>query len=101
MSTHPGDFGKGGDGIVHFRREKFIPYGDRMEATVAWGDILIEVKSTLNTLRHFSINLGFKAPDGAKGEEITRPTFRRELVIYVPPGTLVYEDASGELLASG
>ena len=92
--------GKGGDGIVHFRREKFIPYGGPDGGDGGHGgDILIEVKSTLNTLAAFQHKLRFKAPDGAKGGGNNQTGRSAEsLVIYVPPGTLVYEDASGELL---
>lgn len=92
--------GKGGDGIVHFRREKFIPFGGPDGGDGGHGgDILLEVKSTLNTLAAFQHKLKFKAQDGLKGGGNNQTGRSAEnLVIHIPPGTLVYDDASGELL---
>jgi GTP-binding protein len=92
--------GKGGDGIVHFRREKYIPFGGPDGGDGGHGgDVIIEVKHTLNTLAAFKHKLTFKAQDGAKGGGNNQTGRSAEnLVIHVPPGTLVYVDASGELL---
>ena len=92
--------GKGGDGMVHFHREKFIPRGgpDGGDGGKG-GDVILEVKSTLNTLSSFRHNQKFKAEDGMKGGP-SQMTGRngRELVIYVPPGTLVSDAHTGELI---
>jgi GTP-binding protein len=92
--------GKGGDGMVHFHREKFIPRGgpDGGDGGKG-GDVILEVKSTLNTLSSFRQNQKFKADEGVKGGP-SQMTGRngKDLVIYVPPGTLVFDADSGELI---
>src|SRR4030067_3518947 len=92
--------GKGGDGMVHFRREKYIPYGGPGGGDGGrGGDVILEVKATLNTLAAFQHHHNFKAQDGAKGggkDQTGRSG--QDLVIYVPPGTVVSEEESGTLL---
>ena len=92
--------GKGGDGVVHFRREKYIPFGGPDGGDGGrGGDIVLEVKPTLNTLAAFQHKLTFKAQDGAKGGGNNQTGRSAEnLVVLVPPGTLVYDDTNDELL---
>ncbi len=92
--------GKGGDGAVHFRREKFVPRGGPDGGDGGrGGDVVLEVVKTLNTLSAFQRNSRFIAQDGAKGaKQNMTGRSAEELVIKVPPGTIVYEDASGEVL---
>src|SRR6185436_15093448 len=79
--------GKGGDGMVHFRREKFIPLGGP-----EGGDVVFEVRETLNTLSAFRRNQKFKAPEGVKGGPSQMSgKYGDDLVIYVPPGTVIYD----------
>jgi GTP-binding protein len=93
--------GKGGDGMVHFRREKFVPRGgpDGGDGGKG-GDVILEVVPTLNTLSAFRQQTRFKASDGANGAK-QNMTGRsgEDLVIPVPPGTIVYDDPSGAVLA--
>jgi GTP-binding protein len=92
--------GKGGDGAVHFRREKYVPYGGPDGGDGGrGGDVVFEVRSTLNTLTNFRHQSRFRAPDGANGAK-QNMTGRsgEDLVIQVPPGTLVYDASSGNLL---
>jgi len=89
--------GKGGDGVVHFRREKYVPRGgpDGGDGGKG-GDIILEVKPTLNTL-NFRHKERFVADDGRPGAK--QNMFGRSgdnLIIFVPPGTVVYEILDGE-----
>ena len=92
--------GKGGDGMVHFRREKFIPMGgpDGGDGGKG-GDVIVEVKSTLNTLSAFRKNQKFKAEEGVKGGPSQRTGHNgKDLIIYVPPGTVLYDADTGDLI---
>jgi GTP-binding protein len=92
--------GKGGDGMVHFRREKFVPRGgpDGGDGGKG-GDVIFEVKSTLNTLSAFRQNQKFKAEDGVKGGPSQMSgRYGNDLIIHVPPGTLLFDADTGELI---
>ena len=92
--------GKGGDGMVHFRREKFVPRGgpDGGDGGKG-GDLIFEVKSTLNTLSSFRPNQKFKAEDGVNGGASQMSgRYGKDLVIPVPPGTIIYDADTGEVI---
>lgn len=92
--------GKGGDGMVHFHREKYVAHGGPDGGDGGrGGDVVLEVRPTLNTLSSFRYNSRFHADDGAKGgpDNMTGRS-AKDLVIPVPPGTLVYDDGTGDLL---
>lgn len=92
--------GKGGDGVVHFRREKYVPFGGPDGGDGGKGaDVYLEVKPTLNTLSAFRHQSRFKAEDGSRGAK-QNMTGRsgEDLVVFVPPGTVVYDVTSGETL---
>jgi GTP-binding protein len=92
--------GKGGDGMVHFRREKYEPRGgpDGGDGGKG-GDVIFEVKPTLNALSAFRPNQKFAADDGVNGGG-SQMTGRggADLVIHVPPGTVIYDAETGDLL---
>jgi GTPase len=92
--------GKGGDGMVHFHREKFIPRGgpDGGDGGKG-GNVIFEVKPTLNALSSFRQNQKFRAEDGVKGGP-SQMTGRngKDLIIYVPPGTILSDADTGELI---
>jgi GTPase len=92
--------GKGGDGAVHFRREKYVPRGGPDGGDGGrGGDVILEVLPTLNTLSRFRHKRKFRAEDGGRGSKQNMTGRSAEaLVIPVPPGTLVYKKDSGELL---
>jgi GTP-binding protein len=84
--------GKGGDGVVHFRKEKYVPRGgpDGGDGGKG-GDVILEVKPTLNTL-NFRHKERFVADDGRPGaKQNMYGRSGEDLLIYVPPGTVVYE----------
>jgi len=59
--------GKGGDGAIHFRREKYVPRGGPDGGDGGrGGDIILEVAPTLNTLATFQYKRKFRAEDGKK-----------------------------------
>jgi len=92
--------GKGGDGMVHFHREKFIPRGgpDGGDGGKG-GDVILEVKSTLNTLSSFRQNQKFKAEDGVKGGPSQMSgRYGNDLILSVPPGTVIFDADTGELI---
>ncbi len=92
--------GKGGDGIVHFRREKYVPLGGPAGGDGGrGGDALLEVKATLNTLAAFQRKQKFNAENGKKGGGNNKTGRSGEnLIIYVPPGTIVYDEETGDMV---
>ena len=92
--------GKGGDGMVHFHREKFITHGgpDGGDGGKG-GDVVFEVRLTLNTLSAFRQNQKFKAEDGIRGGPSQMSgRYGKDLVLPVPPGTIIFDADTGELI---
>lgn len=93
--------GDGGNGIVHFRREKYVPRGGPSGGDGGkGGDVYLAVKPTLNTLIAFNQQRYFKAEDGQPGGSNNR-TGRSadDVVIDVPPGTIVRDADTGAVIA--
>jgi GTP-binding protein len=93
--------GRGGDGIVHFRREKYVPRGGPDGGNGGkGGDIVFEVDEHLNSLSPFRRNRHFTAEDGKSGGGSDKTgASGADLVIKVPAGTQIRSDPDGELLA--
>lgn len=92
--------GRGGDGMVHFHREKYKPRGGPDGGDGGrGGDVILEVKPTLNTLFNFRHKSRFIANSGNNGgpNNMTGKS-AKDLVVSVPPGTLVFDADSGDLL---
>jgi len=92
--------GKGGDGMVHFHREKYVPRGGPDGGDGGrGGDVILEVVPTLNTLSTFRHQRKYIAPDGAAGGPNNMSGRSAEdLVIRIPPGTVVTDADNGELV---
>lgn len=93
--------GDGGRGCLSFRREKFVPLGGPDGGDGGrGGDVLLEVDTAMSTLLDLSYRQHLRAESGASGMGKNRHGKSGEhLIIKVPPGTLVYDDETGELLA--
>ncbi|MCG0314201.1 MAG: GTPase ObgE, partial [Calditerricola sp.] len=93
--------GDGGNGIVAFRREKYVPKGGPAGGDGGkGGDVVLEVDEGLSTLLDFRYQRHFKAPRGQNGKSKGQHgADADDLVLKVPPGTMVYDDETGELLA--
>ncbi|MGM0374366.1 MAG: GTPase ObgE [Chloroflexota bacterium] len=92
--------GKGGDGIIHFRREKYVPRGgpDGGDGGPG-GDVIMEVDPHKNTLGDYRHQRHFKAEDGGRGGGNNQTgASGDDLILKVPPGTMIYDQDSGELL---
>ena len=92
--------GQGGPGAVAFRREKYIEYGGPNGGNGGkGGDIIFEAVAGLNTLIDFRYKQHFKAMRGKGGEGSNRTgAGGDDLVIQVPVGTQVMDDAREEVL---
>lgn len=93
--------GRGGDGCVSFRREKYIPNGgpDGGDGGKG-GDIVFVVDSGLNTLSDFRHKRQFKAQSGQPGgKKRMHGKNGADLIINVPPGTIIREAESGLVIA--
>jgi GTPase len=93
--------GKGGDGMVHFRREKYINRGGPDGGDGGrGGNIVLKANHHLNTLEKFRHQTRFIVEDGKRGGPKNQTGKSAEdLIIDLPLGTLVYNSASGELIA--
>ncbi|MBW4616550.1 MAG: GTPase ObgE [Desmonostoc vinosum HA7617-LM4] len=92
--------GKGGDGIVAFRREKYVPAGGPSGGNGGrGGSIVFVAEENLQTLLDFRYNHLFKAENGGRGgPNNCTGANGKDLIIEVPRGTVVYDAETGELL---
>jgi GTP-binding protein len=93
--------GDGGDGMIAFRREKFVPHGGPAGGDGGnGGDVIIKVNTSFNTLTYFENRNKFKAMRGDKGGSSNMTGANAQhLVIDVPPGTIVRDADTRELIA--
>lgn len=92
--------GKGGDGCVSFRREPFVPEGGPDGGDGGdGGNIVFMADASLRTLMDFRYKKKYEAENGQNG--MKKKKFGKngeDLVVKVPPGTLVIDEATGHLM---
>lgn len=93
--------GDGGNGIAAFRREKYITMGGPAGGDGGrGGNIIFKVDEGLNTLMDFRYNRHFKAKRGENGMSKSQHGKGADaLILRVPPGTMVFNDETGQLIA--
>ncbi len=93
--------GKGGDGFVSFRREKYVPSGgpDGGDGGKG-GDIIFQVDEGINTLIDYRHKRKYAAEDGRPGwKRRCHGANGEDLILKVPAGTVVTEAHSGKVIA--
>jgi GTP-binding protein len=93
--------GKGGDGVVHFRREKYVPRGGPDGGDGGrGGHVVLRVRATLHGLNWYREKHRFTAEAGRNGGSSNKSgRHGRDLILPVPPGTLVRLLPEGDVLA--
>ena len=92
--------GDGGNGIVSYRREKYVPLGGPAGGDGGHGgDVVFVVEEGLRTLMDFRYQRHFKADRGEYGKPKNQHgKDASDLIVKVPPGTTVRDDDTGEFL---
>ena len=93
--------GKGGDGAISFRREKYIPDGGPDGGDGGHGgSVILQVDDGMKTLMDFRYKTKYQAENGENGGK--KKMFGkngRHLTLHVPPGTIVKDEETGQILA--
>lgn len=92
--------GDGGNGVVAFRREKFVPLGGPSGGDGGrGGNVYVEVDGSMNSLLPFRKSIHFRAGRGAHGQGRKQAgTKGEDVVVKVAPGTIIREAGKEEVL---
>lgn len=92
--------GKGGDGHVSFRREKFVPDGGPDGGDGGHGgSVIFEIDEGMNTLTDYRFNKHYHAEDGEPGgKRNCRGKDGKDITLRVPEGTIIKDEATGKIL---
>lgn len=92
--------GKGGDGHVSFRREKYVPNGGPDGGDGGnGGDVIFVVDEGMNTLTNYRHVTKYKAGDGEEGgKKNCHGGNGADIVLKVPPGTVVKDSETGKVI---
>ena len=92
--------GKGGDGHVSFRREKYVPNGGPDGGDGGnGGDVIFVVDEGMNTLTNYRHVTKYRAGDGEEGgKKNCHGSNGADIVLKVPPGTVVKDSETGKVI---
>lgn len=92
--------GKGGDGHISFRREKFVPDGGPDGGDGGnGGSVIFEIDEGLNTLTDYRYTKHYHAEDGEQGgKKNCRGKDGSDIILKVPEGTVIKDEASGKIM---
>lgn len=93
--------GKGGDGVVAFRREAHVPKGGPAGGDGGkGGSIIFEATTSLSTLLDFRYHREYKARNGGNGmAKKMHGADAADMILKVPVGTVIYDEDTGKVLA--
>lgn len=92
--------GKGGDGHVSFRREKYVPNGGPDGGDGGdGGSVIFEVDKGMNTLGHFNYKKTYSATSGEEGgKRRCHGKNGKDIVLKVPEGTIIREAKTNQII---
>ena len=92
--------GKGGDGHVSFRREKYVPDGGPDGGDGGHGgSVIFQIDEGMNTLTDYRFNKHYHAEDGEPGgKKNCRGKDGNDIILKVPEGTVIKDEASGKVM---